>query len=156
MKQEDGNFVFENVPMREGKDGYLGLLFRGYQAFQTVMTDPSYSDTDIRVMHLTKLMITSVSDKKIRNVIWKYLAEEIPKRVREEEKLKSLSNKEISQIKFDVCMECISLIMEFVDDFVGISHNLTVGDCGIQEINEEEEIILENVEDYETYLEKIP
>lgn len=131
---ENREIIELDLPERESNPGYLNILFRYLSMMAATIVDmESYSD--LRVSMLTDLMISTIPNKKtkdLRKKIRKFKAVEIAKRVEAaeleaEENGTTLTNEGEAKIVIEVCLETIGLITDFMDESIGISRKLEIG-----------------------------
>lgn len=131
---ENHEIIELDIPERESNPGYLNILFRYLSMMAATIIDmESYSD--LRVSMLTDLMISTIPNKKtkdLRKKIRKFKATETTRRINEAESKAVangtiLSNEEEAKIVIEVCLETIGEITDFMDESIGISRKLEIG-----------------------------
>jgi hypothetical protein len=120
MNQED--IIEFDRPTRGSKDGYLQLYFISRQQLGRIISDPSQSSTDGRIVTYTKFLISSITDDEIRDTVRKKYLKTI-----EDINNENYDNDIRHEKIIDACMEVLGDINAFYDEFLGISHRLKVG-----------------------------
>jgi hypothetical protein len=109
------------ISKRGSKDGYLMLFFQSRSDLGNIIQQ--WTDwTDPRIMIYTKFLITSITDDEIRGNIMKKLNT----RLKEIDDLK-VSNDKSSKEIIEACIDVLGDVTAFYDEFLGISHTISVG-----------------------------
>ncbi len=124
MEDEQGTRITLDVPMREGKDGYVGTLFSLFLRMGGILADAGFRETDMRVEYMTHFMISLVPGKKQRQEIREQLRKDIEAKLKEDN---SGDQDAKARIRNMVCLEYIGVVGDFIDKHVGISTENRLG-----------------------------
>lgn len=122
MAGNDNQSLFIDMPMREGKEGYIGMLYNIQIKFAAILASDSFAKTDMRPLYLTHFLISMIPDEKIRGELRKNLNSDIEQKINN-----VVSNEDRVRIQNLVCIEHVGKVMEFIDQHVGISMKLDIG-----------------------------
>lgn len=138
LKQTDGKYgrseskierTFElDLPQRGMKDQWLYIFYKQYANFNTLLTELE-DVTDKRVLFIVKDMISTIPEEESRREMqncWKQMLEERLETARRESN-GVISNEKESYIAIDVALEVKGLVTDWLDQFMGVTHKLTVG-----------------------------
>lgn len=127
---EDGSKLYTlDIPQREGKEGYIGMLFQLFIKVGGIMADAQFTATDMRIEYMVHFLISLVPGKTNRKTIRDELKTEIEKRLEDERKKlnENLTNEQIGRIRNMTCLEMMGYIMDFTDKHVGVSKENKIG-----------------------------
>ncbi len=129
--REDGSkFLTLDIPSREGKEGYIGTIFSLFLRMGSIMSEPNFQPTDMRIEYMLHFMIALVPGKKNRLKMRNELNELLEIRLREA-RLKNggeeLNNEQRGRITNLVCLESLGDVTDFADKHVGVSSENKIG-----------------------------
>lgn len=129
---EAGETIYRlNIPQREGKEGYVGMLFSMMLRVGGIMADHAFTNTDLRIEYMTHFLIALVPGKRNRKTIRDGLNNEIKSRLLQEGKDNGseLNDEQKARIRNMVCLEYIGEVIDFTDKHVGVSSENKIGFC---------------------------
>lgn len=129
-QNDQGEQVYTfDIPVREGKDGYVGMHFGLMLKMGSLMAEANRQATDNRIEYLTQFMISLIPGRKNRKVIRDGLKTEINKRLEEERKAagNDLTNDQIGAIRNMTSVEYVGEVMDFIDKHIGVDKENRIG-----------------------------
>lgn len=122
MADEEVSTITFDRPKRGSKDGYLQLFFIQLREYGKLISDPTGSPTDRRLVTFTQFLIAHITDDDIRDEVrkkYKTLLTEIQAR--------PLDNEAKYSEIVEATMEVVGDVVAFYDEFLGITHRLEIG-----------------------------
>lgn len=110
-----------NIPREEGV-GTVGLVYRLVSMLSAVIADSS-DNKYFKINHMTNLLINTILDPKERARVIQFKKDLIAEGLSE---LDSPSDDEINNLYIDACMTSVGEVMNYVDEFLGVSKKLEV------------------------------
>jgi len=110
-------------PLRDGPQGYMATWYMAYLNLNRLIASPDMQGyTDPRIEMSVRHHITLITDDAKRQDAIDMLEEEIKRLVKLGD-----SNEERGRALFIACMNIEGAIAGWFDEFMGVSHKLTVG-----------------------------
>jgi len=110
-------------PLRDGPQGYMATWYMAYLNLNRLISSPDMQGyTDPRIEMSVRHHITLITDDGRREEAIKMLDDEITRLVNPKD-----GNEDRSRSRFIACMNVEGAIAGWFDEFMGVSHKLTVG-----------------------------
>ena len=120
-KTNTGETIYHlDTPMREGKEGFIGMLFGQFLKGATLLTSDGFSITDTRIEIYTHFLISMVPGEKKREAIREAMVKEVEEKL-ELAKKNRASNEELGRIRLLTCIKHIGKVTDYTDLHVGVS-----------------------------------
>jgi len=121
------NTIELELPLKDGSPGYLGLFFRYYSTLGMIASD-SKGESDYRIMTLTSIMISAITDKNVRTHLKGLRKQLIDDGIKDFEKTntRKLSVEEKNKIVVEACYEILGEISDFMDEYLGVTTKMEV------------------------------
>lgn len=125
---ESGKFIEFNLPEAEMEGGMLGTFYQTLIVIANTITSVE-THTDVRIPLITDFIISLITDDEIRDKVRERRDSMLDDKIKEAKGTNGskLTNIEIGEIKFQVCMETIGEVVSFYDQFSGLTHKLAIG-----------------------------
>ena len=129
MADNEEKWLTLEIPQREGKEGYIGMLFGLMLKTGSVMADANFRPTDMRIEYMTHFMIALIPGKRNRQTIRDGLREEMEKRLKQakDENGSDLNEEQKSRVRNMTCLEYIGDVIDFTDKHIGVSRENKIG-----------------------------
>lgn len=129
-QNDQGQEIYSfDIPVREGKEGYVGMHFGLMLKMGSLMAEANRQATDNRIEYMTQFMISLIPGRKNRKVIREGLKIEINKRLEEERKLAGtdLTNDQVGTVRNLTSVEYVGEVMDFIDKHIGVDKENRIG-----------------------------
>ncbi len=148
MANISGNIFQSDVGAKEGKEGFIGLLFGHLSRMSFALNNTELGSQSANIYYNSLLIINHIPDADLRNTLSKKLKDRI-------EELKTKENKSQDAAIITSSIEIVGDVMDHIDEMLGIEKKAKISielDCysckykrAIEDAGDEDEEIPEKV-----------